>query len=120
MADFGPIGPRRGGGGGGVEGGQAPPALVELPLERGDLPELPERQPQAARPGVLSQAAAADDQADVPVPGQAVLSAIPAGLRPADPGLRARRPEPFLCSDRVEAAAETRAGGARAARLPGA
>ena len=52
---------------------EGPPALVELPLERGDLPELPERQPQAARPGVLPQAAAADDQADVPVPGQAVL-----------------------------------------------
>ena len=48
-----------------LEGRQAPPALVELPLERGDLPELPERQPQAARPGVLPQAAAADDQADV-------------------------------------------------------
>ena len=57
-----------------LEGRQGPPALVELPLERGDLPELPERQPQAARPGVLPQAAAADDQADVPLPGQAVLS----------------------------------------------
>ena len=56
-----------------LEGRQAPPALVELPLERGDLPELPERQPQAARPRVLPQAPAADDQADVPVPGQAVL-----------------------------------------------
>ena len=57
----------------GLEGREAPPAPVQLPLERGDLPELPERQPQAARPGVLPQAPAADDQADVPVPGQAVL-----------------------------------------------
>ena len=81
-------GPRR------VEGRQAPPALVELPLERGDLPELPERQPQAARPGVLPQAPAADDQADVPVPGQAVLPPLAARLRPADPGLRAHRHEP--------------------------
>ena len=47
--------------------GKAPLPLVELPLERGDLPEFPERQPQAARPRVLSGPAAADDQADVPL-----------------------------------------------------
>ena len=102
-----------------IEARQAPPALVELSLERGDLPELPERQPQAARPGVLPQTEVADDQADVSVPGQAVLPPIAAGLRPADPGLRAHRPEPFLCADRIEAAAQAGAGGAGAARVPG-
>ena len=51
----------------GAASGKGPPALVELPLERGDLPEFPERQPQAARSGVLSGPAAADDQADVPL-----------------------------------------------------
>ena len=72
------------GGQGWAKTGQAPPALVELPLERSDLPELSKRQPQAARPGVLPQAAATDDQADVPLSGQAVLPAVAAGLRPAD------------------------------------
>ena len=118
VADLGAVGAVGQGGPGRVEGRQAPPALVELPLERGDLPELPERQPQAARPGVLPQAEAADDQADVPVPGQAVLPAFPAGLRPAVAGLRARRPEPIVCADGVEAAAQAGPGGARAARVP--
>ena len=118
VADLGAIGAVGQGGPGRVEGRQAPPALVELPLERGDLPELPERQPQAARPGVLPQAEAADDQADVPVPGQAVLPAFAAGLRPAVAGLRAHRPEPFVCADRVEAAAQAGPGGAGAARVP--
>ena len=102
------------------EGRQAPPALVQLPLERGDLPELSERQPQAARPGVLPQAEAADDQADVPVPGQAVLPPVAAGLRPADPGLRAHRLEPFVRADRTEATAQAGPGGAGAARVSGA
>ena len=101
-----------------VQGRQAPPALVELPLERGDLPEFPERQPQAARPRVLSQAAAADDQADVSLSGQAVLPPLAAGLRPADPGLRAHRPEPFVRPDRAQAAAQAGPGGAGAARVP--
>src|SRR3954453_3285840 len=94
------------GGKGRVQGGQAPPALVQLPLERGDLPEFSERQSEAARPGILSQAEAADDQADVSVPGQAVLSPLAAGLRPAEPGLRARRPESLLRADGIEAAAQ--------------
>ena len=98
--------------------GQGPPAPLELPLERGDLPELPERQPQAARPGVLPQAPAADDQADVPVPRQAVLPARAARFRPPDARLRAHRHEPVVCADRVEAAAQAGPGGAGAARLP--
>ena len=64
--------------------GETPPALVQLPLERGDLPELPERQPQAARPRVLPAAPAADHQADVPLPGQAILPPLAARLRPAE------------------------------------
>ena len=66
---LGQVGAVRQGGPGRVEGRQAPPALVQLSLERGDLPEFPERQSQAARPGVLPEAEVADDQADVPVPG---------------------------------------------------
>ena len=66
------------------QGGQDPPAPLQLPLERGDLPVVPERQPQAARPGVLPQAPAADDEADVPVPRQAVLPPRPARFRPQD------------------------------------
>ena len=44
-----------------------PPAPLQLPLERGHLPQLPERQPQAARPRVLPRAAAADNQTHVPI-----------------------------------------------------
>ena len=58
--------------------GEAPPALVEFSVERGDFSELSERQSQAARPRVLPPAAVADDQAHVPVFGQAVLSAVAA------------------------------------------
>ena len=97
-----------------------PPAPLQLPLERGDLRELPERQPEAARPGVLPPAPAADDQADVPVPRQAVLPPGPARLRPPDAGLRAHRDEPVLRPDRAEAPAQARPGGAGAARVPGA
>ena len=57
-----------------------PPAPLQLPVERGHLRELPERQPEAARPRVLPQAPAADHQADVPVPRQAVLSPGPPGF----------------------------------------
>ena len=117
VADLGAVG-AVGQGGPGREARQAPPAPVELPLERGDLPELPERQPQAARPGVLPEAAAADDQADVPVPGQAVLPPVAAGLRPAVAGLRAHRAEPVVRADGAEAAAQAGAGGAGAARVP--
>ena len=87
-------GGREAGGQGGTE--QDPPAPVELPLERGDLPELPERQPEAARPGVLPPAPAADDEADVPVPRQAVLPPRPARFRPPDARLRTHRDEPIL------------------------
>ena len=80
-----------------------PPALIQLPLERGDLPELPERQPQAARPGVLPPVEAADDQAAVPLPGQAVLPPEPARLRPPDAGQRAHRHEPGLRAVGAEA-----------------
>src|SRR5205823_3525000 len=106
----------------GDQGGRArrAPALVELPLERGDLPQLPGRQPQAARPRLLPPAPPADDQADVPVPGQAVLSPRAARLRPADVGLRAHRPEPVVQADRAEAEAPAGPGGAGVARLPGA
>ena len=83
------------------KGRQTPPALVELSLERGDFPKLSKWQPQAARPGILSQAQAAHDQADVPFSGQAVLPSLPTGFRPTDLSLRAHWPEPIVCPDRA-------------------
>ena len=44
----------------------------------------------------------------------------PAGLRPADAGLRAHRPEPVLRADRAQAAAQAGPRRAGAARVPGA
>ena len=89
-------------------GRETPPAPLQLPLERGDLPELPERQPQAARPGVLSQASPAHHQADVSVPGQAVLPQVSARLRLADPRLRAHRPQPLLLRRRSSSGGSSR------------
>ena len=65
---------------GGTVAGERASAPVQLPLERGDLPLVSKRQPEAARPGVLSQAPPADDQAHVPLPGQAVLPPRPPGI----------------------------------------
>ena len=96
------------------------PALVRVPLERGDLPELPERQPQAARPRLLLAAPIADDQADVPVPRQAILPPRAARFRPQNARLRAYRHEPILRADRAEAAPQAGARRAGGARLPGA
>ena len=100
-------------------GEAATSAALVLHLGQGFLRELPGQQPQAARPGHLLRAEERHQQADVPVPRQAVLPPARLDLRPAGAGPRARRHEPELrrCGE-TQGEVATGPRGAGGDRLP--